>query len=470
MPADFPKFDLAPDSKVLIALLLVSGLATLFFALGPAWSLARLDVNPDLKRHPGDGAGEHRSGRLGARELLAVGQMAFALALLVAAALFSRSAINVAGANPGFEFGSNFYLSLDPTLAGYSGPRARQLIHAATERLSSLPGVESVSSATSIPFGDNNDVRGVQLGGAPPPSNASATLAEGKELYGIYNVIGADYFRTLGIPLQRGREFERREAEAEHAPPVAIISQNLAEQLWPGQDPLGRSIQFPGPGRGVSATVMTVVGIVPAIQWRLFDKRPASEIYVPLGQDFQASLKLHVRVAAGVDPANLMTAAREELRGLDPGIPLTEVKTLAVFHRDSPTVRVVRMGSMLFGAFGGLALLLSLLGIYGLKAYTVARRTREIGIRMALGAKPRDVVVMILRESVWLTGLGLGLGLLLALAVGKVAGGFLYQVPEVDPIIFSVVPVVLLGTALVACIIPARRAAKVDPMIALRHE
>jgi len=188
MPADFPKFDLAPDSKVLIVLLLLSGLATLFFALGPAWKLARLDVNSDLKRHAGEGARVRAKGRLGARELLAVGQMAFALALLVAAALFSRSAINVAGANPGFEFGSNFYLSLDPTLAGYPQPRVRQLTRTAIERLSVLPGVESVSPATSIPFGNIWDVRRIQLGGAPPPSNAAATLAEGKELDAIYNV------------------------------------------------------------------------------------------------------------------------------------------------------------------------------------------------------------------------------------------------------------------------------------------
>jgi ABC-type antimicrobial peptide transport system permease subunit len=270
--------------------------------------------------------------------------------------------------------------------------------------------------------------------------------------------------------LQRGREFERREAEVTSARPVAIISQNLADQFWPGEDPLGRSIQFPSPGRGTSATVMTVVGVVPAIHWRLFDKYPPAEVYVPFGQDFPASLKLHVRITPGVNPAQLMTAALEELRRLDPQIPLTEVKTLMALHRDGPTVRVARLGSVLFGAFGGLAMLLSLLGIYGLKAYAIARRTREIGIRMALGADGHKVVAMLLRESAWLATLGLGLGLFLALAVGKLAGSFLYHVSTMDPLTFSVAPLVLLVVTLVACAVPACRAAKVDPMEALRYE
>jgi putative ABC transport system permease protein len=470
MPADFPRLDLSPDWRVLLALLVVSGLATLFFALGPAWKLARLDSNSDLKRHASEDARETGAGRFGTRELLAVGQIAAALALLVAAALFSRSAINAAEANPGFQFGSNFYLSLDSNLNGYSVPREKELIRAALERLSALPGIESVSLALNIPFGDSSWGRGVQLGGAPPPSGAPGALADAKEPMAMYNIVGADYFRTIGLPLQQGREFERREVETTNSPAVAIISRNLADQLWPGQDPLGRSVQFPSENRHASPTVMTVVGVVPAIHWQLFEKERPAEIYVPLGQDFQPDLKLHVRVAPGVNPAHLMTAARDTLRQLDPRIPVTEIKTLAVFHRDGPSVRIARLGSMLFGAFGGLALLLSLIGIYGMKAYAVARRTREIGIRMALGATARDVVAMILRETVWLAGLGLGLGLVLALAVGKLAGGYLYQVPAMDPLTYAAIPPLLLATVLLACVIPARRAVKLDPIKALRYE
>jgi putative ABC transport system permease protein len=208
--------------------------------------------------------------------------------------------------------------------------------------------------------------------------------------------------------------------------------------------------------------------VVPAIDWSVFEKKRPADVYVPLSQDFRANLKLHVRVAAGVDPMKLMTAAREELRRLDMMLPLTEVKTLAALHRDGVNVALARLGSLLFGAFGILAMCLSFLGIYGLKAYAVARRTREIGIRLAVGANRRDVVLMILRETAWLAGLGLGLGLLLALGAGKLAAGFLYQIPSLDPLTFTVIPLLLFAMSLVACIIPAWRAVRVDPIAALR--
>ena len=462
MPPDFPKFDLSPDWRVLLSLFLVSGLATLVFALGPAWNLTRLEASSDLKRREGDAT----SGtRLQAREFLAVGQMAVALALLVAAALFTRSAMNIVEATPGFEFGSNFYLGAEPTLAGYSETRARRFTLEALDRLASLPGVESASAASSIPFGNSWNIQGVQRGGAPPPPASAATLAEGKPVDAIYNVVGAHYFRTMGIPLQHGREFESRETQPSAAPPVAIISQNLADQLFPGQEALGRSIQFAGP----APTIMTVVGIAPTVHWRLF-KKDETQVYVPLGQDLIGDLKLHVRVAPGVDPVRLMKEARAELRRLDSQVPVTELKTLAGLHHDGPTVRVARLGSSLFSAFGGLALLLSLLGIYGLKAYDVARRTRELGIRLALGATRPELITMLLRESFWLAIFGLGFGVVLAFGVGRLASSFLYHVEALDPLTFCVIPPLLLVAMLLGCFIPARRAASVDPMVALRYE
>jgi putative ABC transport system permease protein len=470
MPADFPIFNFAPDWRVLAALLFLGGFATLFFALGPAWKLARLEFNSDLKQHAGEDVRPSGFCRMAIRDLLAVGQIAFALALLVAAALFCRSAEEIYRARPGFEFGSNFYVALDPKLAGYTDSEAWNLNRTVTDKLSALPGVESVSSALYIPFGGRFGSRTVQLAGAPPQSDSSTTLADGMELHPRYNVVGADYFHTVGIPLLRGREFERREETASNSQTVAIVSENLAHQLWPGKDPLGRSIQFPNDDDKKPPTVSTVVGVVSAIQWRLFGDDHPGSVYVPLGQEFHPDFKLHVRPAPGMDATALMAGAREELHRLDPRIPLTEVQTLAAMHHDDPYLRVTEFGSMLFGAFGGLAMLLSALGIYGLKAYSVSRRAREIGIRMAIGATGTKVMRMLLREGIWLAALGLGFGVPLALVVGKLAGRYLYQVQPIDPFSFVIVPPFLLAVALFACWIPARRAIKINPMEVLRTD
>jgi predicted permease len=466
----FPEFNFNPDWRVLGVLLIFSSLATLLFGLGPAWKLVRLDVNADLKQHGGEQTEGRRAGRLGIQNALAVGQIALSLVLLVVAALFTRSAIEAVRANPGFEFGPNFYVTLKTSLTGDTEQQARELVRAATERLAAFPGVASVSPAMNIPFGEDRWVRGVQLAGTPRPTDAATTFAEGKELAVTYNVIGTDYFRTLGVPLLKGREFERREVETTNAPRVAIISQNLADQLWPGRDPLGRSVQFPSDEPPRPPVVMTVVGVVPILDWDIFEKGRPAGVYVPLGQQFLASVRLHVRVAAGDDPASVMLAARNELRRLDPRLPLVEIKTLRALHRDGMSVRIVRLGAILFGTFGLLALFLCCLGVYGLKAYAVACRTREIGIRMAVGARSKDVLGMILAESAWLSALGLGLGFLLAVGIGRVASQFLYQVPGFDPLTFALVPALLLAVVLFACWLPAQRAAKVDPMEALRSE
>lgn len=469
-PPDFPIFNLAPDWRVFVALLFLAGLATLFFALGPAWKLVRLDVNSDLKQHAGEDARASGFRRISIRNLLAVGQMALSLALLIAASLFIRSATKAYDANPGFEFGSNFYVAVDPSLAGYADKRARELNREATENLSALPGVESVSSASTIPFGIDYESRNVQLGGAPPPNDQAATFADGKAIEVQYDVVGAKYFRTLGIPLLRGRAFERREEESTNGRPVAIISQNLANQLWPGTNALGRTIQFPTYDKKQKPTALTVVGIVPASHWRLFEGKAPSEVFVPLAQDPFPDFKLLVRVAPGWNPVPLMNAARDELRRLDANIPITEIKTLQALHHNGPEVRVAELASILFGTFGALALFLSALGIYGLRAYVVSRRTREIGIRIAFGATGKTVMRMLLREGLWLAGFGLSIGVPLALAVGKVAGRYLYQVPAIDPISFVAMPLFLVTIALVACWIPARRAASIHPMQALRTE
>src|SRR3974390_232777 len=255
----FAGFAFVADWRLLGALLAFSGLATLFFALGPALRLSRRDLNSDLKANAGEGEALRLAGRLSMQNVLAVAQMALALTLLVAASLFTHSAINALNANPGFDLSSHFYLTLDTTVTGDTEQASRDLVRAATERLAAMPGVESVSHALFIPFGPARSQRIVRPGIASPESDVTAT----------YNIVGANYFRTLGIPLLRGREFEQREVESTNAPPVVVISQKLADRFWPGQDPLGRTIQLSSGGPSHQFETMEVVGLVPEVAWSI---------------------------------------------------------------------------------------------------------------------------------------------------------------------------------------------------------
>jgi predicted permease len=456
----FAGFAFVADWRLLAALLAFSGLATLFFALGPALRLTRRDVNSDLKANADEGEALRLARRLSMQNVLAIAQMALALTLLIAAALFTHSAINALNANPGFDLSSHFYLTLDTTVTGDTEQASRDLVRAATERLAAMPGVESVSHALFIPFGPARSQRIVRPGIASPERDLTAT----------YNIVGANYFRTLGIPLLRGREFEQREVESTNAPAVVVISQKLADRFWPGQDPLGRTIQLSSGGPGHPFGTAEVVGLVPDVAWSIFDKERPAEIYQPLAERVMNVWRLHVRVARSADVTAVMGSCLQALRQLDSRLPITDARTLVAMHRNSPLVLVVRVGGILFGVFGAVAMGLSFLGVYGLKAYEVARRTREIGIRMALGARTNEVLSMLLRESAWLAAWGLGLGFLLSLAIGRLASRFLYQVPAFDPLTFTGIPILLLVVVLLACSVPALSAARVDPIRALRYE
>jgi predicted permease len=457
-----------PDIRVLFATTGFCVLSTILFALGPAWNLSRRNLVADLKS--GDRsdfqAGRFR-GTFSRRNLLVMGQISLSLMLLSAAGLFIRSSVQAARMEPGFRVQGELLAEVDASLAGYNEARGREVYRALVERLQITPGVESVSLAATVPFGMISLGKTVQRSGDAPPSEAgTATEVECR-----YNVVSSDYFQTLRIPLQLGRAFSAQDASA-NAHPVAILDQAAVERLWPRGEAVGKNVRLISTGGNEPALDAEVVGVVGNVQEGVTGERWPPHVYVPFGQAYQSDMQIHVRTAllAPQAEARLLDTVRGEIRSVDPQLPVLAFQTMRTHVESSFDLWVVRTGARIFMIFGVVALLLAAIGLYGVRAYNVAMRTREIGIRMALGARASDAVRMMLREGVILLGIGAGVGLLLSLAVGKALSSLLYHVDSFDPIVLIAAPALLAATSLVACYIPARRAARLDPMVALRDE
>jgi predicted permease len=461
------EFTPRPDAAVLAVTMGFAVLSTLTFGLGPAIKLSRTDVVSDLKNLDALARREGRFRWFGARNLLVVGQIALSLALLVTGGLFARGALNAAAADPGFKYERILIASLDPALAGYDEARTRTSYRSVLERIRNIPGIESVTMTSIVPFGEFQEGRPVER-----PGGASAIVGGRSP---SYMIVGADYFKTLGLRMLRGREFTRAEEESADVPRVAIISEPLARRLFPNEDPLGQLIRITrheDEPAGVDFEPMQVVGVSPGLRQTLFDQAPVPHLYVPYGNHFRSGMHLHVRVGrAGAEAeAAALSALRQELRTADDRIPVLELTSMQGFHDRSLGLWAVRMGGRLLTTFGGLALILAVVGVYGVKSYVVSQRTREIGIRMALGARPISVLWLVLREGVSLTAIGLAVGLPLSALAGAALSGLLYQVSPLDPIVFAVAPLVLAVAAVAACYLPARRATRIMPLTALRTE
>ena len=480
------------DPAVLVATLGFSALATLFFALGPALKLTRANLVADLKEHAGEDAAPRRH-RWYPRNPLVVAQIALSLGLVTVAGLYIRGALKAGSVETGFRADSTVLIEADASLSGYDQARSLELYRAAADRLAALPGVEAASVASIVPFGTTTINRPVGRAGVQAaPDSHPATAAEGLAFNARWTSVGADYFTTMGLPVLRGRSFTKTEAEVAGAPAVAIIDEVLAKKLWPGDDALGRRIQWaerdaPTAAGGGSGTMgssddlarapqdpqsVEIVGIVPATRWEFFESEAGGQIFVPFAQGIQSAVFFQVRIAPGGPRADaaVFDLFRREVRLAAPGVPVFTVRTFSQHVDASPQLWIVRTGAVIVSVFAGLALALAVVGVYGVMAYAVVRRTREIGIRRALGAEPGQVLGMILREGLSMTFWGAALGLLLALVLGRGLGSMLYQVSPADPVAFSLAPAVLVATALIACWLPARRAAKVAPMVALRFE
>ncbi|HEV3410660.1 MAG TPA: ABC transporter permease [Chthoniobacterales bacterium] len=463
---------LNPDAVVLGVTFLFCLLATLFFSLGPALKATKPDLVNDLKQQAGEPAQLGRINRFFApRHLLVMAQVSLSLMLLFGAGLFLRGALKASGVELGFEARDGLVAEMDFTLANTPEENAKRTMFAMVQRVKELPGVRGAALATMIPYGNTTNARRVMPSSAAIAAKADPNAPD-PGVNGLYTSTTPGYFETIGVRILRGRDFTQAEAENKETPKVAIVDERMAEKLFPNADALGQRIRGTNPQPDGSSGEMEIVGIVSSHRHEVLGSNIPSRLFVPLAQAYNGAVYLHVRTSSMNRAAvtALIPTLRQTLRNIDPNMPILRIEPFTDVIEKNIGLWIIRMGAIMFGIFGGIALLLAVVGVYGVKAYAVARRTREIGIRMALGAHPRDVFALIMKQGALQTGFALALGLLLSLGAGRVLAQMLYQVSPADPLALIISSFVLAAAALLACFFPARRATRVSPMTALRTE
>ncbi|MGB7923250.1 MAG: ABC transporter permease [Pyrinomonadaceae bacterium] len=440
------------DAQALGFTLLVSLLTGIIFGLAPALQASNPDLNESLKESARGSAGGVGRSRL--RSMLVVAEVALSLLLLVSAGLMIRSFLRLQEVSPGFSAGQVLTAQLTLSRPDYSEDRQRAaLLQQVLARVEAQPGVASASATSTIPLGGGEVSRSFTVGGQPPPE-------PGKEPTAEYRAIGSHYFRTMGTPLLKGRDFtERDDAQS---PAVVMINETMARRYWPNEDPVGRSLKLDG----MEKEPREIVGVVGDVRHFGLDARAEAEMYVPYLQRPMPGVTLMVRSASA--PGDVAAAVRNAVREADRNLPVYNVKSMDEILADSVSSR--RFNMLLLGIFAAVALVLAAVGIYGVMAYSVTQRTHEIGIRMALGAEARDILKLVVGQGMILTLIGLAVGLAASLALTRLLASLLYGVTATDPLTFAGVSLLLAVVALLACYIPARRAMKVDPMVALRYE
>ena len=452
--ADLPiRFDLPFDWRVFTYIAVVALGAGLIVGLLPAIRASRTDLNEVLReggRSMADGGARQRL-----RGILVVGQVAVSLVLLIAAGLFVRSVRNAQTIDLGFSYANILNLGMDVSQQAFDEPRGRAFFKEVEDRVRALPGVESASFAYSVPFGYNNAGEAVEAEGQQVEKGQRPPTA-------YYNVVGADYFKTMQIAVIRGRAFT--EQDNAQSPRVAIINEFMANRFWPGQDPIGKRFRQITP----NAPWMDVVGVTPDGKYRYIFEDRDMYFFMPLAQEYRPLRALQIKTAGA--PELLAPTAQQIIRSIDPNLPITNVRSMRQTMDGGNGFFLLNMGALFGGALGVLGLLLALVGIYGVVSYAASQRTQEIGVRMALGARPSDVLRLVVGQGLLLVAIGLGLGLLAALGVASLMTTLLFGVSPRDPLTFIAVPLLLGTMAIVTSYIPARRATRVDPMTALRSD
>src|SRR6266581_3465378 len=462
--------DFTPNFAVLAATFIFCLLATILFSLGPALKATKADLVNDLKQQVGEPARIGRFSRFFApRHISVMAQIALSLMLLFAAGLFFRGALKASGLNPGFVAAGDLVSELDFSLIKKDPVEARRLMFAAVQRARDLPGVQTAALGTMLPYGNFTNTRRIMSMREALPTDPKAPDPGAGALF---TAITPGYFDAIGVKLLRGRDFTQAEAENKDTPRVAIIDDEMAKKIFQNTEAVDQHIRYTQPPKDSSPNDLLVVGVVSSHRHDVQNDTLNRRLFVPLAQGYNGNVYLHVRLATKDRNAvaAFIPTMRQTLRSVDPDLPILSIAPFVDLTEMSVGLWVVRLGALLFGVFGGIALLLAVVGVYGVKAYAVACRTREIGIRMALGAHRKDVFVLIMRQGAMQTALAVAVGLLLSLGAGRVLSQILYGVSPADPFALIISSVLLAAAALLACFFPARRATYVNPITALRTE
>jgi predicted permease len=441
--------DIQPDLRVLLFTLGIALTTGLLFGLAPAVQSSRPNLVTELKENPSAPASSRRLFSL--RNMLVATQIALSLVALIGAGLFLRSLQNAQRIRPGFDMDRIAVMSFDLGAQGYTEERGRQFQQRVLEQVAAVPGVESATLASTVPLFNGGFARTVFLEGQDASDRRSGRLVQ-------ISLAGSRYLETAGIPLLRGRTIT--DQDQPNTPSAVVINETMAKRFWPDEDAVGKRFKFFG-----QENFQQVVGIAKDSKYNFIGEEPTPFIYQPMTQVYSPQVSLFVRSA---NPTSVIGTVRGEVQQLNRNLPLTGVFTLSEIVDQS--LWAPRMGAWLLAVFAGLSLVLAVIGIYGVMAYSVSQRTRELGIRMALGASRGDVVRLVVLQGLKLTIAGLLVGLAVSFAVTRLIVNMLFGVSPTDILTFSVVPAVLALAALGASYLPALRATRIDPLVALRAE
>ncbi|MCI0490672.1 MAG: ABC transporter permease [Blastocatellia bacterium] len=447
---DLPlSLDVRLDGRVLAFTVLVALLSVTLFALVPALQASKANLVPALK-----GEEIRKRRRFNLQGALVVVQVSLSLVLLIGAGLFLATLNNAEAMDLGLRKHDTLLASLDLDLHGYDKGRGEAFHRDLIQRVEGLPGVRSASLAAPVPLDFSSGVENVLIEGREITSDREETGV-------MVSTVGLKYFETIGTPLVEGRDFTAQDDDASTR--VAIVNETMARRFWPGQTALGKRFRF----NSLDGPPIEIIGVAHDGKYRQYFEDPRPYLYIPLLQDYRGGVTLVIHTEA--DAASLTAAVRREVASLDPSLPLFGAKTIEE-HLEGRTFIGTALLTSFLGLFGLLGLTLGAIGIYGVISYSVSRRTREIGIRQALGAQPGAVMKLVIWQGMKLALMGIAMGLLAAFAVTRFLSSFLFGVSATDPLTFAVITLLLAAVAFLACFIPARRAMKVDPMKALRYE